>query len=127
MAVFQFELVKDGKLRKMRGEKINDYFGMDYRVGKGWMITHIPTGYLITDVGFIDRESAEYFVSLAEKSYGDLLAQTNPRILEDNQNIDDGMFYELRIRLENIEDRPVNKDDINIGIAYFSNRTTLVT
>ena|SRR3990167_611272 len=127
MAVFQFELVKDGKLRKMRGEKINDYFGMDYRVGKGWMITHIPTGYLITDVGFIDRESAEYFVSLAEKSYGDLLAQTNPHILEDNQDIDDGMFYELRIRLENIEDRPVNKDDINIGIAYFSNRTTLVT
>ena len=127
MAVFQFELVKDGKLRKMRGEKINDYFGMDYRVGKGWMITHIPTGYLITDVGFIDRESAEYFVSLAEKSYGDLLAQTNPHILEDNQDIDDGMFYELRIRLENIEDRPVNKDDINIGIAYFANRTILVT
>lgn len=105
MSLYTFDVLNNGKFKKVRGEKIGEYFGMDYRVRQGWVITHIPTGTLLTFCNFAQREDAQFFAELAEKIYGDVLARPDIKVLLDNRyNVPGGVaFYALRCQLEDLE------------------------
>jgi len=114
----KYEIIWDGKPKKMQGDLAGEWFGVDYRVGKGWFITHIPTGSLLTDAKFSGKEDAVYFAELANKAYGELLARPDLSVLLDSRYaVECGdVFYALRGRIEDRESL-VNRKDIDDSLT----------
>lgn len=118
----KFQILFKGKPKNISGVKVGNYFGVDLRLGKGWMINHLPSGLLLTDAVFATDKDAIYFAEICEKTFGDALASPSQSVLIDNRyDVPGGdAFYTLRTRIEDL-DGVINREAIDEQIGLIRN------
>jgi len=116
--MLSFDIIMNGKVKKMKGQPAGNYFGVDMRLGKGWFITHLPSGFLLTSAVFASCNDAIYFSGFCEQAYGDLLAPPDERCLLDNRYTNEkrNQFFILRNRIEDL-DGLITKEIIDEGLC----------
>lgn len=100
----KFQILFRGKSKTISGTKVG-YFGVDFRLGKGWLVNHLPSGLLLTDASFATDEDAIYFAQICGQTFGDVLASPEQSVLLDNRyDVPGGNeFYSLRTRIEDYD------------------------
>lgn len=121
----KFQILFRGKNKTVKGTCVGNYFGVDFRLGKGWLVTHLPSGFLLTDTSFATDEDAIYFAQIAEQTFSEVLASPEKSVILDNRyDVPGGdAFYCLRGRLEDL-DGVITKERIDDAIKQIRNIRT---
>ena len=118
MKTRKLKIAETIKFNKVKYEKVDgylsgDHLGVYFRVGNGWRVIHVPTGYLVTKANFLNLKDAQHFAEITRRTFGDLLASPSPSVIRDNLHIPGGTVFEkLRLRLESLN-RPITVEDTN--------------
>ena len=117
--IIDYKTIHKTRYKKVDGHLVGDFLGVDYRIGQGWFVNHLPSGYLVTYAAFLTLDDAKHFAEIMQRIFGDALAHPTPSVLKDNLDSKEAIaFYGLRLRLESL-DRPITIKDIN-GFIYRS-------
>lgn len=58
--------MSDGTKKTVSGEPVGNYFAVQQDKGKGWRITHLPTGQLLVTAGMASKGDAIGLVTILE-------------------------------------------------------------
>lgn len=119
----KFQIMFRGKSKTITGVKVGNYFGVDLRLGRGWLVNHLPSGLLLTDAIFATDKDAVYFAEIAEQTFGEALSSPLQSVLLDNRYDTPGgdAFYTLRTRIEDLAGT-VNREAIDGQIEIIRNQ-----
>ena len=111
--IIDYKTIHKTRYKKVDGHLVGDFLGVDYRIGQGWFVTHLPSGYLVTYAAFLTLDDAKHFAEIMQRIFGDALAHPTPSVLKDNLDSKEAIaFYGLRLRLESLN-RPITVEDTN--------------
>lgn len=78
-----FSILQKDTFVSVAGYQLSIHFACRMETGKGYRITHLPTGWLLCDMGFTTVDLAKKFADLIEEGLGDkVLGDMNVRVLE---------------------------------------------
>lgn len=99
-----YSILQGDEFKSVAGIQLTSHFAARVENGWGYRITHLPTGWLLTNIGFSSIELATQFAKLFEDAFEPFLDQSDVRILRDKaktsplrQNI-----YQLKHELDNL-------------------------
>lgn len=78
-----FTILNGDKFSSVQGWQVSPHFACQLEKDHGYRITHMPTGFLLTDIGFSTVETAKSFAELCETVFGGHLTRVDVHTLND--------------------------------------------
>lgn len=99
-----FNIQKGDEFVPVLGWQLSPHLSCRQEKGHGYRITHLPSGWLITDMGFDTVEAAGLFAEKYEAAFGSYLDRSDPRIQQDASRADPSCkpLYDLVIKLNKL-------------------------
>lgn len=76
-----FSILKGDEFISVQGWQISLHFACQIEHGRGYRITHMPTGFLLTDMGFATVDAAKHVAEVCELVFANYLDRSDVRIL----------------------------------------------